>query len=399
MTPPVNLRRADFERALDAIAAWWLEHGLDPESGGVHGEIADDNTVRADAERGAVLETRALWFFSALARARPSERASAAARALYRYVTKTFVDVEHGGLVWSIASDGTWTCDRKQTYAQAFAVYAFCAFAASFGDNEAGGRALMLARLLEERVWDQAQGGYLEAFARDWSQIADMRLSERDLNAPKTMNTHLHILEAYTSLHGLVDDDFSRRCLTRVLDLFLERFVRPRRRHVSLFYSVDWCDMCTDESYGHDIEASWLLCEAAQTLGEERRKVEARAAALALAEAALEALDSAGGLVYERHADGRGLVAERHWWPQAEALVGFYNAYQLSGDARYARAAERIWRFIRAQHIDEERGEWLWLARADAPKRGPYKAGFWKGPYHNGRAMMEMIRRLEGEPA
>ncbi|MBB5519990.1 AGE family epimerase/isomerase [Amphiplicatus metriothermophilus] len=399
MTPTSDLRQADFERGLDAIAAWWLEHGLDPATGGAHGEIAEDNAVRADAERGAVLETRALWFFSALARARPSECARAAARRLYRYVTETFVDAEHGGLVWSVAADGTWTRDRKQVYAQAFAIYAFCACAAAFDDVEARDRALALARLLEERAWDQGQGGYLEAFARDWSPVEDMRLSARDLNAPKTMNTHLHMLEAYTSLHALVGDDFSRRCLTRIFDLFLERFVRPRGAHVSLFYSADWRDLCADESYGHDIETSWLLCEAAGTLGDADRKVEARAAALTLAEAALDALDGAGGLVYERHADARGLVAERHWWPQAEALVGFYNAHQLSGEARYAEAAARVWHFIRTQHIDEERGEWLWLARADAPKSGPYKAGFWKGPYHNGRAMMEMIRRLEGAPA
>lgn len=385
----------EFRRELASIEQWWLTHAIDRDRGGVHGEIADDNTVRSDAEKGVILHARALWFFSELARAAASARAASAARALYAFTVERFIDREFGGLVWSLTPEGAWAADRKQVYAQAFAVYAFSAYARAFDDAEALQRAVDLARLTDEQAWDRERGGYMEAFARDWSPIDDVRLSERDLNAPKTMNTHLHVLEAATGLHLAARSAETTRLLQKNIDIFIKRFIEPRGDHLSLFYSNDWADLCLDESYGHDIEASWLLYEAAGALGDEAILAAARRHALALAASALgKAMSGEGGLVYERHADGRGLVTERHWWPQAEAIVGFYNAFELSGEAQYARAASDIWSFVKRSHIDREHGEWTWLSASDAPKRGPYKAGFWKGPYHNGRAMMEMMRRL-----
>lgn len=348
--------------------------------------------MREDAERSAILETRALWFFSELAKVRPGGRVEAAARGLYRYVVDKFVDAEHGGLVWSVGPAGEQRSARKQVYAQAFAVYAFSAYAGAFDDREARGRALALAALVEARAWESGKGGYVEAFSRDWSAIDDWRLSERDLNAPKTMNTHLHVLEAMTALHRLAGNDFTAATLAKNIDLFIERFIAPRGAHVSLFYDMDWVDRCGDESYGHDIEASWLLCEAASALDDKARLAAARVHALRLAEAALGALDEDGGLVYER--GEAGLDARRHWWPQAEALVGFYNAYELTGEKRYEAAAAGVWAFIRQHQIDRANGEWFWFSAADKGAPNPYKAGFWKGPYHNGRAMMEMLRRL-----
>ncbi|MCG8441312.1 MAG: AGE family epimerase/isomerase, partial [Caulobacterales bacterium] len=368
---------------------------------GVYGQIADDNTVERDAPRGAVLHARVLWFLSELPRLRPRDEARAAAEALCRYYGEVFLDAAHGGIMWTATAAGEPLSDRKQTYAQAFGVYAFSAYALAFGDAEARGRALAIAELLEGRVYDQVNGGYVEAFARDWSALEDMRLSERDLNAPKAMNTHLHVLEAYTALHRLVGDERTASLLAKNIDLFSERFIEPRGgRHVSVWYSMDWRDLRAEESYGHDIEASWLLYEAAEVLGDPERLARARSLAISLARSALEkAVGPDGGVVYERHDDGRGLDGHRHWWPQAEALVGFYNAYQLTGDARFEDAAARVWAVIKAHQIARPSGEWLWLSTADAPARGPYKAGRWKGPYHNGRAMMEMIRRLERAPA
>ncbi|MEE2692618.1 MAG: AGE family epimerase/isomerase [Pseudomonadota bacterium] len=386
---------SEFREELRRICSWWLTHAEDRARGGLYGEIGDDNTPRLDADKGVILHTRALWFFSEAARIAPLSGMEPSARELYGYVVEKFVDSEHGGLVWSLNADGAWSADRKQVYAQAFAIYAFSAYARAFDDTEALARALSLARLLEDKVRDVKHGGYIEAFACDWSSIDDVRLSARDLNAPKTMNTHLHVLEAMTALHAAAKNTITADLLARNIDLFVKWFIEPRSEHLSLFYSMDWKDLCADESYGHDIEASWLLWEAAQVLGDEERLETARKHALALAHSTLlKAVGADGGLVYERHADARGLVSERHWWPQAEALVGFYNAYELTGDARFADAAANVWAFIKANHIDHERGEWSWLAKTNAPKRGPYKAGFWKGPYHNGRAMIEMLKRL-----
>ncbi|MEQ8934281.1 MAG: AGE family epimerase/isomerase [Amphiplicatus sp.] len=386
---------AEFENELARIENWWLAHALDRGRGGVHGEIADDNSVRKDADKGVILHTRALWFFSEVARATSSTEAQAAACALYEFIVERFTDADLGGLVWSLTADGAWKEDRKQVYAQAFAVYAFAAYARATDSSEALERAIDLAALIDGQAWDAERGGYVEAFARDWSPIDDVRLSERDLNAPKTMNTHLHVLEAATGLHlaaGLKD---TARFLMRNIDIFSERFIAPRGDHLSLFYSMDWRDLCGDESYGHDIEASWLLWEAAETLGDEKRLAGAKRHALALAGSTFgKAISPDGGIAFERHADARGLVGERHWWPQTEAIVGFYNAFELSGEERFAEGAGAVWAFVKTNHIDRRHGEWTWLSAQDAPKRGPYKAGFWKGPYHNGRAMMEMMKRL-----
>ncbi len=391
-----DLDASTFETELAKIASWWLTYGIDRTSGGVHGEIADDNTVKRDADRGANLEARALWFFSAYAAFSGDETARAAADALYRYFLHNFLDEAYGGFFWSVTAKGAPASTRKQTYAQAFAIYALCAYGRLGGGEGPVRQATALAQLLERHVWDQGGGGYIEAFSRDWSPIEDFRLSDRDLNAPKTMNTHLHVLEAYTSLYLLTRDEFARALLEKILRLFDARFAAPRGgRHLALFYSMDWQDQCGDESYGHDIEASWLLYEAAEALGDEFLLDGARKRALSLAEASLAALDQDGGLIYERHA-GAAPDRTRHWWPQAEAMVGFHNAYELSGDQRFREAAGRIWSFIRTHHIDHARGEWFWHAAADKNAVNPYKAGFWKGPYHNGRAMMEMIRRLKG---
>ena len=385
-----------FAAELAAIENWWLKRALDPDHGGVYGEIADDNRVDADADKGVILETRALWFFSELAARKPDAPVAEAARRLYDYIVNTFIDAEHGGVVWNVGASGGWRSDRKQVYAQAFAIYAFSAYAKAFGDAGAKRRALDIAKLLEARAYDYDKGGYIEAFARDWTPIEDWRLSERDHNSPKTMNTHLHVFEAYTALHALVGDDFTRAILAKNIDLFTERFVRPRGgTSLSLFYSMDWEDECGDVSYGHDIETSWLLCEAAEALGDPGRLAEARASALKLAESVLNvAIDDKGGLIYEQVAGVPAPFAERHWWPQAEAMVGFMNAFDLSGDDKFRRAAVGIWAFIVEHQIDHDYGEWRWVSLDDAPASGPYKVGFWKGPYHNSRAMMEMMRRI-----
>ncbi len=390
------LSKAEFETELSNIASWWFTHAFDRARGGVHGEISDNNTIKEGAVRSANLQTRALWFFSEYAAYIGGGRVRSIADEQYRYVIDALMDKEHGGVFWSVSADGAPVSMRKQTYAQAFAIYALSAYALVSNNQEATALALELARLLEERARDGVRGGYVEAFARDWSPVEDVRLSDRDMNAPKTMNTHLHVLEAHTALHRLVNDDFTRCLLEASIRLFETHFVAPGHgRHLALFYSLDWESQCHDESYGHDIEASWLCHEAAEALGDEEVIEQARLRAVSLAEEALNALDGEGGLIYERIA-GSEPDRTRHWWPQAEALVGFYNAYQISGEAVFEDAAARVWSFIKRYQIDYQKGEWRWHAVTDRGVASPYKAGFWKGPYHNGRAMMEMIRRLNG---
>ena len=346
-----------------------------------------------------MVNARMLWFLSELARHRPDDAEVVAAAHRQRAdVDRLFRDGDHGGYLWEVAADGRPTRDRKQVYGQAFATYALASYARTFADDRALADALSLAELIERHAWEPEHGGYLEAFARDWSPIEDQRLSEKDLNAPKTMNTHLHVLEAYTELHRAAGLEATRGMLTRALSVFLERFAEPRGDgHLALFCTVDWHELNADVSFGHDIEASWLVHEAAEVLGDATFLSRAAVLAGDVAAATLrEGMSERGGVLYERHAGANGRVPEHHWWVQAEAMVGFWNAYEVTGDGRYADAARSVWSFTTAE-IAREDGAWTWLAGGDEPRRGPYLAGFWKGPYHDGRALMEMSRRMSSE--
>lgn len=387
---------AEIAEELQRVLAWWSRHAVDHAHGGFHGEIDAENRVIPGAPKGAVLNARILWFFSETARVLHDPRARVLAdRAAGHFVT-TFVDHESGGVIWEADAHGRPANRRKQGYAHAFAIYALVAHHRATGDSASLSLARELFELIETRFLDAAGDGYLEARAENWSPIADMRLSESDANCPKTMNTHLHVLEAYSALHAAAPSEASAAGLNRALLLMLDRFVDAETHHLRLFFEDDWTDRTEAASFGHDIEASWLLCEAAEALGDDAIIVRARAAALDLARACVrEALDADGGVHSERTFDGR-LDARRVWWVQAEAMVGFLNAYELSRDDAFLDAFARVWAFIKRHHRDEEHGEWSWWSALDAPSadRG-YKAGFWKGPYHNGRALMQCGARLK----
>ncbi|MBB4660372.1 AGE family epimerase/isomerase [Parvularcula dongshanensis] len=400
MTDKLDPQR--FEDELANIRDWWLAYGLDHDRGGVWGAISHDNQPDKTADKGSVVTARTLWFFSELVKRAPDDwEAAEAAHGLRRDLNRLFLDEKHGGYVWSAKADGGWADDKKQTYAQAFAIYAMVSYAEAFRDESAKAEALALAQLLEHKTWELKYGGYLEAFAQDWGQGADQRLSEKDVDAPKTMNTHLHVLEAYTSLHRLVGSSFTHDILRQNIDLFNDLFVKPRDAcHLSLFYANDWTNLSDDISYGHDIEAGWLLCEAAEALEEPRRIAAAHRTVASIANGVLnDGLSELGGLLYERHPETTGPVKEHHWWVQAEAIVGFYQAYQSTGDQRFRRASEAVWSFTDREVIDHANGEWHWFSQAEQPLKGPYKAGLWKGPYHNGRAMMEMVKRMTASGA
>jgi mannobiose 2-epimerase len=285
---------------------------------------------------------------------------------------------------------------KKKIYAQAFVLYALAEYYEATSDNSAIQKAGELFDLIEQRSRDSEFGGYFETYERDWSPASDQRLSEVDMDEKKSMNTHLHVLEAYTSLARARKDATSRIRLRELIEIFLMNILDPESFHFMLFFTESWTCRSNRISFGHDIEGSWLLCEAADTLEDPPLRKRVQDTALRMARAVYsEARDRDGALLYE--ADPSGITDDdKHWWPQAEAVVGFLNAYELSGEDCFFHAAHECWNFIEEKLIDRVHGEWFWqVSRKGIADPSRYKVGQWKGPYHNSRTCLETMQRLD----
>lgn len=377
------------------ILPFWTGPALDHQNGGWLPWISNDGTVDWSQPKGLIVNCRLLWAFSAVYRARPEVLYRDMARRAFGFVMDRFWDEEWGGGVWRLNASGKVLDATKKTYGQAFYIYALTEYFLAFGDRAALDRAIHLFELLEHHAYDSQAGGYWEVRERDWSEAADTRLSEKDMNEKKSMNNHLHVLEAYTNLARVWSDPRVKRRLAELLDIFTSRILDPRNSHFHHFFDEAWKVRSDTYTFGHDIEGSWLLCEAAEQLGEPNKLAAIGQVALSMAEAVLdEALDRDGGLVYEGR-QGRVIDAGKECWPQAEALVGFLNAYRLSSEPRYLAASEAVWNFIETRLADHEHGEWFWRIEPDGrPNHTLPKASEWKGPYHGTRACLEALRRL-----
>ena len=391
-------RAIEFERELvENILPFWMTHAVDEESGGLHGAVANDLSVIADAPRSSVLCARVLWTFSAAAmRFGRSEYRDMAERML-GLLTDVFWDPEHDGLYWSVDRNGAPVRDRKHHYAQAFGIYGLSEYHRATGDLHSLDLAKRLFALLEEHAHDSRHGGYFEGSTRDWRPLDDPRLSARDVDAPKSMNTMLHLLEAYTNLLRVWDDARLRSHLLDLIRAFLTHIVDEVSGHLRPFFGADWASVVDVYSFGHDIEASWLLCEAAAVCRDEALSTDAERAAIALADGVLrDGLDEDGSLFGEATPEGVADLS-KEWWPQAEGIVGFYNAYQRTGDGRFAEAAFRCWDVVRERFVDRSNGDWFKrLAPDGSPDPTSHKAGPWDCPYHHSRACLEMLERLDG---
>jgi len=391
-------RAAEFERELtESILPFWMTHAVDELHGGLHGAVANDLRVLPDTPRSAVLCARVLWTFSAAASRFGGEAYRPMAERMLGVLSETFWDPEHEGLYWSVDRHGVPVQDRKHHYAQAFGIYGLSEYHRMSGDLRSLKLAQRLFALLEEHAFDPEYGGYTEGSTRDWRPLDDPRLSERDVDAPKSMNTMLHLLEAYTNLSRVWQDGRLRARLVGLIRAFLTHIVDDASGHLKLFFEPDWTSVVDMYSFGHDIEASWLLCEAAAVCRDRALLVETERAAIALASGVLrDGLDVDGSLFGEATPDG---VVDRskEWWPQAEAIVGFTHAYRLSDDERFVDAASRCWDVVRTRFVDRTNGDWFKrLAPDGTPDPESRKTGPWEGPYHHSRACLEMMERLAG---
>ena len=377
------------------ILPFWTNRMIDSR-GGFYGRINGNDELVPEADKGAILNARILWTFSAAYRLlRRKDYLQVATRAK-RVIIHDFFDKKYGGIYWSLNCNGVPSDTKKQIYALGFAIYGLSEYHRATGDEEALDYAIRLFNDIETHSFDDIKNGYCEATTRDWQEIADMRLSEKDANERKTMNTHLHILEPYTNLYRVWKDERLKQQIHNLVKLFIHQIKHPDTHHLQLFFDDDWNSKYDIISYGHDIEASWLIHEAALELGDSQLLAEIEPIIRQIASAAAEGLASNGGMMYEKDVKKNHTDTDLHWWVQAETVVGYLNIYQHFADEDSLQKALNCWDFIKNHLIDHAHGEWLWSVHQDGtPNHVDDKAGFWKCPYHNGRMCMEIMERFK----
>ncbi|WP_379084976.1 AGE family epimerase/isomerase [Pedobacter sp. UC225_65] len=386
--------KAEVTTELENLLNWWMTFTVDHENGGFYGKVDPNNIVAPNAPKGLVLNARILYTFSSAYLLTGNDDYLRMADSAFSYLHTYFLDPEYGGFYWAVDFKGAMLDGKKQVYGQAFAIYAFAEYYKAT-QNE---KALTLAKdgfwLLEKYSFDHIHLGYLEAFKKDWQAIDDLRLSDKDLNEKKSMNTHLHVIEAYTNLYAIWKNEVLAIAIKRLLANFATHIIHKDTHHLQLFFSENWEVKSSLVSFGHDIEAAWLLQEAAEIIADPEEITKFKNLALQISRASTSGLAQNGGLWYEYDPATAHWTKEWHWWPQAEAMVGFFNAWQLSGEEQFLNHSLESWAFIKQYIRDSEKGEWHWGINENySLMQGEDKAGFWKCPYHNGRACIALIKR------
>lgn len=391
----INNLKKELSLELSSILSFWTSEAIDNNNGGFIGEINHFGDKNSKASKGVILNSRILWTFSAAYRITSIEKYRKVADRAYDYMINHFWDAENEGLIWEVDSLGISLNDRKQAYAQGFGIYAFSEYYRSTNNSDSLNYAMKLYDILEEKFLDEKEGGYIEALKNNWSVIDDMRLSDKDQNAPKSMNTHLHIIEPYVNLYRVAPSKKLKQSIIALLGIFTNKIIDKNTGHFNLFFGMDWEIQSTAISFGHDIEGAWLLHEAALIIGDENWIKTIRKKALQLVEITIKkGLDIDGSLFNEF--DNGHMDTDKHWWPQAEAMVGLMDAYEINQNEKYLEGIIKLWNFIKFNLKDKENGEWHWRVDENGnPIISEVKVGFWKCPYHNGRALMELIERIE----
>ncbi|MBR1912474.1 MAG: AGE family epimerase/isomerase [Treponema sp.] len=419
------------DELLNEILQYWIRFAKDSVTSGFFGAIDNMKVPDTNEERSVVMVSRFLWTYSAAYSMYKKEEYLEMADYAFNYLHNHFFDVVHGGFFWSVNADGTPKVIRKQIYGNAFALYALSEYAAalykaeldasnaldeaSSSDKSDGGKsrkssmnviniAWKLYQLLQDKAYDSEYKGYYEARNRDWSWTDETKLSDKDIDCCKSMNTNLHIMEAFSALIMALGSIFGKKdfkvidvqkALSMLITVHVECILQ-KNMHLALYFDRKWNVLEPNEiSYGHDIESSWLLWEAAEAVGDMCNKKSVRQCVLAIAEVALnEGFDEkTGGMDNCLHPDGKR-DSDRIWWVQAEAMNGFFNAWQLTQDKKYMNAVEKLWTWICTFQKDKSHGEWFNCVHKDGlPDAASVKGGNWKTSYHNGRVCMELLKR------
>ena len=390
----LSILKNELSDELANILNYWMKYTPDEVYGGFVGRIDENNVMVANAPKGSVLNSRILWSFSSAYNLTKNADYLLYAERAYQYIIDHIIDKKFGGVYWSVDYEGNPLDTKKQVYASAFTIYGLSEYHIASGNEDVKAQAIDLYNLLVKNSFDTKNTGYLEAFTRDWQPIDDLRLSAKDANEKKTMNTHLHVLEAYTNLYRIWQDDQLKAQIELLIHNFLDHFIDLQTHHCLLFFDEGWNSKSGLISYGHDIEATWLLQEAAEVINNIFLLEKIKTVNITITDATITGLDDDGGLWYEYEPADHHLSKQKHWWVQAEAIVGFYNTWQITGNTKYLAIVEKNWQYIKAKILDKQNGEWLWgIDKNGEPMKGEDKAGLWKCPYHNSRACMEIIKR------
>lgn len=385
-----RIKQAAEQMLMERIAPFWMKL-KDEENGGFYGLVDFDLNVDPKAEKGCILNSRILWFFSEAAMLTGRPDLADCARHAYRFFEEHCFDPENGGVYWSCDYLGRPLDTTKHTYNQGFAVYALSSYYRLTGELRALTRALELFHLIESRCTDDE--GYLEAFTVDWKPESNEKLSENGVMAEKTMNTLLHVFEGYAGLYQASRDPAVGQAMRRILDIYADKIYSPALHRQLVFFDAHYRSLIDLYSYGHDIESSWLIDWGCDLLGDQDLSAKIHAINSDLAQSVYRQAYRDHSLLNECE---RGVDnTTRVWWVQAEAILGFVNEYGKSGEEKFAAAAADIWHYIEDKLVDKRPGgEWFWSVNAEGvpASRQPIVEP-WKCPYHNGRMCMELIRR------
>ncbi|MFZ5986243.1 MAG: AGE family epimerase/isomerase [Bacillota bacterium] len=386
-----------LEKELNNILKFWIDNIIDEENGGFYGYISNNMTIDKKHDKSSVLYSRILWTFSTAYRIYKDEKYLFMANRAYNFILDHFIDSEFKGVYWMLGCKGNVVNSKKQVYAIAFTIYGLSEYYRATGNKESLYIAVELFRTLEKHAYDNELKGYIEAFARDWSPTEDMSLSNKDENAMKTLNTHLHVMEAYTNLLRVWNNSELKYRLRELVDVTIEHIIDKENCCFNLYFDKSWNPLSQSTSFGHDIEGSWLLREAAEVLGDKEVLVQVNDMAVKMAQTVYDkGIDRKyGGICNEAE---HGIITDscKDWWAQAESIVGFFNAFQLTGKDYFLNASFDVWEFIDRFIVDKEKGEWFWGVSADGKKiTRSDKVGPWKCPYHNSRMCFEMLERLK----
>jgi len=393
--PPglVEMKKEIVADLTENILPFWMAHAPDP-AGGFYGGIAFDGSPQVDEEKGGVLNARILWTFSTAYRLFQKVEYKHISDRAQDYFLKHFIDEEYGGSYWSVGANGKPANVDKQTYGIAYAIYGLAEHYRAMGEQHSLNQAIFLYRTLEEYAYDPVNGGYIESFTRNWKKPETYGYDGKGI-AAKTMNTHLHVLEAYSTLYRVWPDQGLYNQLKDLIYVFNTYIIDQTTWHEKLFLTEEWQNLENIDSYGHDMELSWLLVEAAEVLGEEELLKEVQQIAIHLVDTQMkEGWNEDGSMLYEK--EGDHVQRDLEWWPQAESVVGFVNAWEITGEQKYADAAIKTWNWIKDHLIDREYGEWYKTVLEDGtPVRQGQKASMWKCPYHNSRMGFEIYTRIK----
>ncbi len=373
------------------ILPFWMDYTVDPD-GGFYGTVMNDGTPRP-TDKGAIMNARIIWTFSRAYRIYGNPAYKEMADRAAEYFKEHFIDKKYGGVYWSVTSEGNMSDGTKQTYANAFGVYGLSEHFRATGDVSSLEAAKDIFHVLQKYSHDPVKKGYIEVFDRDWSRSGAKGVDGRT-ETSKTMNTHIHVMEGFTNLWFVWPDPEVKAAILELLDILQTHLYNADTKHLILYCNDDWKMVATEDSYGHDIETSWLALECATAIRDIDVINRVRPAAALMGKAGNEGLRGDGSMIYEKLEDGT-LDLSRQWWVLAESVVGNLWLWKYHGDLEAPDRALSTWAYIRDNLVDFDNGEWFWAVHPDGtPDKDSPKAGFWKCPYHNTRMCLQVLELI-----